>query len=51
MTPIVQPRNTKGTHCRRFFSMVEWDYAEMIAGHRTALRTPYSLPRHRAEKA
>ena len=41
------PRNTDGKHCRRFFTTLAWDLAEMRAGNVTILRG--LTPRHRAE--
>ena len=44
------PKGCEATHCRRFFSAIAWDFAEMVGSSPyTPLRpTP---PRHRAEEA
>ena len=43
------PKGCEATHCRRFFSPIAWDYAEMMAGYRNTLCS--HVPRHRAEEA
>ena len=41
------PKGCEATHCRRFFSAIAWDFAEMGPSAYAPLRpTP---PRHRAE--
>ena len=49
VTAALYPKGCEATHCRRFFSAIAWDFAEMGASAYAPLRP--SPPRHRADVA